>query len=429
MAFPSSEQYLAPVSEPIVTPEDDYVRYIFPAGEPAPGAAIAPKAGIAPSPEEFSVKIPEQVIEQAPVENVYNQAVHRNTLASMPIEGAPLAKPVQSDLQSNIQNALTQRDAADKVLYAGDAAMAEFEKKQALKASQEQNALAQVQKKMDQIDAEVKNFKFDDRSLWDKSSTGQKVVLAVTGFLSSLSPNSAKAFQDNISNIMDKDLEIQKLKYNTMKEKGKELQTFYGQLVNRFGDERTADMVMQKVRLENIQNKARMMAENAQSRVVAANAMKAIELTDAQIAKYNTEIMLLAGRTAPQKIGDKFVGRFKDEAQEREFATKRIATGTAESSIDQLVNLASGAKIPFSKESSTFDVLKEKLAAEIAKANAGGKPSDVEIENAKKMIPSVYSPNFASTMQALKKRLGEDLNISAKQYGLNVIGEEIGTKK
>lgn len=429
MAFPSSEQKIG-ITTPVVNePQDDFVRYIFPTGETAPGASIAPKAGVTPSPEQFSVQIPEQTVEQAPVENVYDQAVHRNTLVSMPMEGAPMAQSPQAEFESNIQKAMAQKDAADKTLYATDATMAQFEKNQALKAQQQQSALLDVQKKMEQIDREVKDFKFDNSSLWDKSSTGQKVVLAISGFLSSLSPQSAKAFQDNVSNIMDKDLEQQKLKYNTMKEKGKELQTFYGQLVSRFGDERTADLMMQKVRLEAIQAKARMMADNAQSRVVAANALKVAELTDAQIAKYNAEIMSLAGKATPQVVGEKYVGNIKDETQRREFATKQIATKTAGSSIDQLVQLSSGAKVPFTKESSSFDVLKEKLAAEIAKANAGGKPSDVEVENAKKMIPSVYSPNFAPTMQALKKRLEQDLDISAKQYGLQVIGQEIGTKK
>lgn len=429
MAFPSSEQKMGMTTPVVNEPQDDYVRYIFPTGETAPGASIAPKAGVTPSPEQFSVQIPEQTVEQAPVENVYDQAVHRNTLVSMPMEGAPMAQSPQAEFESNIQKAMAQKDAADKTLYATDATMAQFEKNQALKAQQQQNALLDVQKKMEQIDREVKDFKFDNSSLWDKSSTGQKVVLAISGFLSSLSPQSAKAFQDNVSNIMDKDLEQQKLKYNTMKEKGKELQTFYGQLVSRFGDERTADLMMQKVRLEAIQAKAKMMADNAQSRIVAANALKVAELTDAQIAKYNAEIMSLAGKATPQVIGDKFVGKFKDQTQEREFATKRIATNAATSAIDQLIELSAGAKIPFSKDAAAFDSLNEKFAAEMAKAMVGGKATDADVINAKKMVPPVYSPNFVPTMRALQNRLNLDLNVAAKGYGLKVVGEDIGTKK
>ena len=420
---------VAAANQSLATPQDDFVRYIFPAGETAPGAAIAPKASTPITPESVMPVIPKaEEVSRAPSESVYDQAVHRMTPVSMPIEDATPAQ-VQSELAQNIQGALSQKDAADKSLYAADAAMSAFEKNQMMRDRDRESALMQVQKKMEDIDKEVKDFKFDNRSIWEKASTGQKVALAISGFLSSLSPQSAKAFQDNISNIMDRDLEQQKLQYAGLKEKGKELQSFYGQLVSRFGDERTADLMIQRIKLENIKDKAKMMADNAQSKIVAANAMKAIELTDAQIAKYNAEIFKLTAEAQPKVIGNKFVGKIKDESQQREFTTKRIATNTAIDSIDELKNMASGARLPFSKESSKFTALKEKLAAEIAKANAGGKPSDVEIENAKAMIPSVYSPNFVPTMEALQKRLNQDLNISAKQYGLKVIGEDIGANK
>lgn len=334
-----------------------------------------------------------------------------------------------SNLEGMVKSGLSQQQAAsDQAIQATDTLMTQFEQQNADRAKREEQALTEVRAKIDSVDNEVKNFKWDNQSVWEKSSTGQKIALAIGGFLSSLTPQSAQAFQNSISTTMKNDLDQQKAKYMTLKEQGKELQSYYGQLVQKFGSEQAADMAMMSAKMGMIQNKLKITADTAQSKLVAANALKGLELTDAQMGKYKAEAMKLSAEQKANVIPG-YKGSISNESARNKFIESKDASDIALSSISELKKLGKGAKIPLSKESSSYDVLLEKLSNEIAKANAGGKPSDLDVENAKKMIPSVYSPNFETSLDSLAKRLQSDIKAKAKNLRLIPDGEEIGRIK
>ena len=351
------------------------------------------------------------------------------TRQAAPSAVAPQAVSPTSNLEGMVKSGLSQQQAAsDQAIQATDTLMSQFEQQNAERAKREEQALTEVRAKIDSVDNDVKNFKWDNQSIWEKSSTGQKIALAIGGFLSSLTPQGAQAFQNSIDTTMKNDLDQQKAKYMSLKEQGKELQSYYGQLVQKFGSEQAADMAMMSAKMGMIQNKLKITADTAQSKLVAANALKGLELTDAQMGKYKAEAIKLSAEQKANSIPG-YKGSISNESARNKFIESKDASDIALSSISELKKLGKGAKIPLTKESASYDVLLEKLSNEIAKANAGGKPSDLDVENAKKMIPSVYSPNFETSLDSLAKRLQSDIKAKAKNLRLIPDGEEIGRIK
>jgi hypothetical protein len=379
-----------------------------------------------PSELQATLNPQNQPINRQPAD-LASQAVTRQPTEA-PATAFPQAQGYGSAPEALIMSGLKQgQDAASQSIGATDALMSNFEKNEAARQQREATALSEVRKKIEDTDKEVANFKWDNKSVWEKSSTGQKVALAIGGFLSSLSPKSAEAFQNSIQTTLQNDLDQQKANYMSLKEKGKELQSYYGQLVQKFGSEQAADMAMMSAKMQMIQNRLKVTADTAQSKLVAANALKGFELTDAQMGKYKAEAAKLATAQQANAIPG-YQGTITSDTAKNKFIESKDASDIALSSISELKTLGKKAKIPLTKESSSYDVLLEKLSNEIAKANAGGKPSDLDVENAKKMIPSVYSPNFETSLDSLAKRLQSDIKAKAKNLGLKPIAKP-GTLK
>jgi hypothetical protein len=284
-----------------------------------------------------------------------------------------------------------------------------------------------LKKKISEIDQKQKDFTWDNRSLWEKSSTGQKVMIAITGFLSSLSQQGAKTFQDTVSNTMERDLAQQKERYNLLKDQKKDYQSLYGDLVKRFGDEDMASLQLTNMQLNAVSNRLKVLSEMSQSKIVAAKSLQGMDLVNSEIAK--NQSAMLEKLTEIKNIGGGGYSSIKDDASRRKLVEQKDATNVATSAIDELITLGKSSRTPLSKASSQYEILVEKLSNEIAKANAGGKPSDVDVANAKKMVPSVYSPYFKDSMLSLKKRLNEDLKIKERNLGVTKPGDDIGRVK
>jgi len=347
---------------------------------------------------------------------------------------APQAPSTSANLEGMVKSGLSQQQtASDQALTATDALMSQFEQESADRAKREEQALAEVRTKIDSIDNDVKNFQWDNRSIWEKSSTGQKIALAIGGFLSSLTPQGAQAFQNSIDTTMKNDLDQQKAKYMSLKEQGKELQSYYGQLVQKFGSEQAADMAMMSAKMGMIQNKLKITADTAQSKLVAANALKGLELTDAQMGKYKAEAMKLAAEQKAQQLPG-YTGQVKDPAALRELQTRSAAKASAETQITALEKLLEkGATTPFSGNKKLAEQTREALAADLAKAMFG-RSSDAELEIARDLIPDVTSfmqPKGIDKklLQNLKSKLNSDVGAYAKAIGLKPVGQEIGRIK
>src|SRR5574343_81629 len=276
---------------------------------------------------------------------------------------------------------------------------------------------AEVENKLKQVEANP--IQLDNRSLWAKSSTGQKIVLALGAVLSSLNPNSAKAFQDNIQQTIDNDLKVQMDAINNQRA---EKNSLLNQLKGITGDMDSAAAAYKSQIYGILANKLQLTAQKAQSKLQRDQALinynLAAEQRDIERAKV---IQTLREKNQETEIPG-YKGSVKDPAQIRSFTESKNATDIATSSIKQLIDIASGARVPLSSNSKKYSILEEKLAAEVAKANAGGKPSDVDIENAQKMLPSIYSPNYKEAMIELANRLKKDLSIKEKNLQISPIG-------
>jgi hypothetical protein len=332
--------------------------------------------------------------------------------------------PTNSYKQLIMSGVNAQDAASQKSLDATDQIMKQYEMNQARLQQSRFDAENELNKKISEIDQKQKDFTWDNRSLWEKSSTGQKVMIAITGFLSSLSPQGAKTFQDTVSNTMARDLAQQKERYNLLKEQKKDYQSLYGDLVKRFGDEDMASLQLTNMQLNAVSNRLKVLSEMSQSKIVAAKSLQGIDLVNSEIAK--NQSAMLEKLTEIKNIGGGGYSSIKDDASRRKLVEQKDATNVATSAIDELITLGKSSRIPLSKASSQYEILVEKLSNEIAKANAGGKPSDVDVANAKKMVPSVYSPYFKDSMLSLKKRLNEDLKIKERNLGVTKPGDDIG---
>lgn len=327
-----------------------------------------------------------------------------------------LETPVQPQAPQTPQ--LTGADAGyDKIMGELDAFRADEEKSLELKRQAVEKEKTEINNKLAEI--EKNPIQLDNRSLWAKSTTGNKIVLALGALFSSLNPNSAKAFQDSIQNTIDADVKAQMDAINNQREDKKSLLV---QLKNITGDLSSAESVYKSQIYNILANKAKLTAEKAQSRLQREQAMITYGLAKEKAAMEYAQYEQKAFEKKQEGAIPGYKGNIKDPAQARAFTESKNATDIATSSIKQLIDIASGARVPLSANSKKYSILEEKLAAEVAKANAGGKPSDVEIENAKKMLPSIYSPNYKEAMIELANRLKKDLSIKEKNLQISPIG-------
>ena len=88
-----------------------------------------------------------------------------------------------------------------------------------------------------------------------------------------------------------------------------------------------------------------------------------------------------------------------------------------------------GARLPLSKQSALYDDTRKKLAADVAKAMAGGKYSDFEYETALDLIPKKYGMFNEDRIKSLESRLTKEVDAYAKTAGLKKAGSEIGRLK
>ena len=431
---PGFEKTIAPKSLP-----DDGNRYIFPVGSPAPGSNFAPSSIPQPTAEDF-VNNPSlyQAVEGAINESIQpidqSQVVTRQPIERQ-VAGAAQPQGAGYSPESLIMEGVKQgQGAAAQAVGATDALMKKYEADQAARKQREEEALAEVRNKIDQTDNEVKNFKWDNRSVWEKSSTGQKVALAIGGFLSSLSPKSAETFHNSIDTTLKNDLEQQKATYLSLKEKGKGLETYYGQLVSKFGSEQAADMAMMSAKLQMIQNNLKITSETAQSKIVAANALKGIELTDAQMGKYKAEAMKLAVEQQANKIPG-YENTIADKSKRSKFEESLAQKKTLDMTLNDLDSLVSGSgeAIPFTEKSDRASQLVQDAQLQMKEIKKLGVLSG---DDAKRLDDYISNPSLFKSdarmkaqIKGMKDLANKAIKAQESVLGLKPIGSQIGRLK
>jgi len=374
-----------------------------------------------------------QSIDRQPAD-LSSQAVTRQPIEK-PVTAFPQAQDSGSAAEALIMSGLKQgQDAASQSIGATDALMAKYEQDEVARKQREDQALSEARKKIEDTDKEVSGFKWDNKSVWEKSSTGQKVALAIGGFLSSINSKSAEAFQNSIQTTLQNDLDQQKANYLSLKEKGKELQSYYGQLVQKFGSEQAADMAMMSAKMQMIQNKLKVTADTAQSKLVAANALKGFELTDAQTGKYKAEAIKLATEQQANVIPG-YQNTIADKAKRNKFEETLAQKKTLDFTLNDLDKLVSGSgeAIPFTEKSDRANQLVQDAQLQMKEIKKLGVLSG---DDAKRLDDYISAPSIFKSDARMKAQIAgmKDLAnkaLKAQEYslGLKPIGSQIGKLK
>lgn len=273
----------------------------------------------------------------------------------------------------------------------------------------------------------------DNRSLWAKSSTGQKVVLALGALLSSLSPNSAKSFQEGIQKTIDNDLKAQTDAINNQREDKKSL---LSQLKTITGDLDAAQSAYKSQVYGVLANKLQLQAQKAQSQLQRQQALQSYE-----IAKQNSEV---EKAKLYQKLKEKqdqggingFEGQVKDPVAAREFRAKIAEKPQVENEIKNLLSInkqfLGGALSPSSRASATQsqNLLIGKLREAIVGPGTLSESDRTLLENAIANPTDFFSLGSSNEIKLKKllKSYDNALNTHAESLGLKKIGRPTSFK-
>lgn len=254
---------------------------------------------------------PEQVIEQVPVQEMI----------------APAANPVTDSTQRSIAT-----EPADKLMGELDKAQAGREAKFKTQEDERQKRIDNVLTKLDRIEQRGP-FKFDDRSLWAKSSTGQKVALLIGGFLSSLHETGARSFQEGVKSTIERDLALQ----NKMFDEGKaEKNSLIETLNKELGNRESANLAWESMIYKGISDKLAFQRDNAQSQQQKLQADRAYQLAAREYDLKRNEAMAKATNTAADNTIPGYSGQIKDDVERRKFSE---AVQASQSIKEQIQNL------------------------------------------------------------------------------------------
>jgi hypothetical protein len=285
-------------------------------------------ARTAPTPEELATNVVDPNIPITPP----SQEISTQTAAPViaPAQGVETG-PIQPTMQPQVSSAdagfdaiAKQQDAFQKSLEDDFKRREEFAKK---KYSEVETELAKINANPVQI---------DNRSLWAKSSTGQKILLSVGALLSSMSPNSAKAFQENIQNTIDTDLKLQMDQLNQQRADKKSL---LGQLQQITGDSDSAAAAYKSQVYGLLANKLQLTAQKAQSKIQREQALMNYNLASEQRDIEKAKLLQTLQQKQDEGSIPGFQGQVKDQVAARDFRAKIAEKPAVIGEIDNLLNI------------------------------------------------------------------------------------------
>lgn len=256
-------------------------------------------------------------------------ATQQAAISRAPADAAPQTVPTMTSSDSSFDQVASQLDKFQSTL--------EAEAKER-KAEAERRA-ALVQKKLDEVNSNP--VQIDNRSLWAKSSTGQKIILGLGALLSSMNPNSAKAFQDNIQNTIETDL---KLQMDQLNQQRADKNSLLAQLEKITGDADSAASAYRAQVYGVLSNKLQLTAQKAQSKIQREQALMNADIARQQQLLNKAEFMQKLEEKRAEGAVPGYVGIVKDPTEARKFKDAVTASSNITSALGQLKEIN---KIPF----------------------------------------------------------------------------------
>jgi hypothetical protein len=371
----------------IKTPDpyvDDGSRYIFPAGEAAPGSNIAPAAAKpAPAPQEIAGQV--EQIANAPVapqpQETFvnpNAPAERNIATTAP-EIPQAAQPAAPAIDVP---AIPTNQFADQEKLINDIGSQEQ------KLHEERAKLIQKQIEDDEKAAEI----IEPKGFFEGKSTWQKILGGIGMFLGSITPEGARNVASMVEKEINRDIEAQKANIKLKQDKKDKR---FQMMIQKYGSEEAALLAKKKTAFDLLDlqlKKLEMNARNAETRARLSMGREELNLKRQELAVRTGEAMMKAQKESSKGAIPGYIGSNQNPAMVKEVADRVAAGKAANALIDELEGLLkSGATVPFSDKRKLAQQSIDALAAEIAKSQAGGKYSDFEYEKARGMIPDITS--------------------------------------
>lgn len=297
-------------------------------------------------------------------------------------------------------------DRSDALLSTLDSHQAAAEKRFNKQEEERSNRIGEINVKLSEI--EKQPFSFDNRSLWEKSSTGSKIALLIGGFLSSLSPQSAQSFQNGVKTTIENDLAIQKQKLDDQKDNKNSL---LGQLNRELGNKEAAGAAWEAMVYKGIADKLGFQAQNAQSKAMKEQAAFA---RDMAIKEYQFKKEVAISKSSESgsttKLGAEEKKRF-DAAKESLDAVRSMRDLLFKNGKRTSQNTFS----PMGDNS--YTLLQDQFAEQYGRMQSGGVVGDDERKAFKNKTPK---PIDSKEIQLTKlNRLEKELQDRLRTLGVN----------
>jgi len=333
--------------------------------------------------------------------------------------------------------------------------------------AQHENELAGAQDVIDKRTKELEGFELDSNRLWNKATTGQKVMRSIALVLGALGAGLAKTPNFALQIIqkqIDNDILAQKVDYAKKVKLQQEAKSVYASLMNEFQDAKKADAAIEATYAKVLQGKVQQLAANMGSdsaiagaqkinaqlmqkeasavaklnQIAQGNAMDAAKLrlkarTDS--AKLNAA-QLKAGqdRLAPPSaqgvMRQVFLKVPKEQRKEAIAEMKRFeGLQSAKSSIAKMYDEFAGeqfmALVPYTAAGGRAAVMKQAMMGALTDIVGKGGISDRDAKNLEKALPSSFDTNDAveAKKQSFIKYLDSRL-VTPVLKGFGIIGPE-----
>jgi len=269
--------------------------------------------------------------------------------------------------------------------------------------------------------SDLDSFKMEPTNFFSNKSTWQKVVGGIGLFLGSLTPEGARNVASIIDKQIERDTEMQKQDYALRKGKVDAGNNRYKMYLDKYKDSQIATMALNREKLAAIDFQLK--ATQAKSKGQLAR--DKLEMGRVEIASKDQELAAKMAEALGKQESSTipgYKGSNKNAAIVKDIYDRTAAAKAANDTIGELEKLGeSGAVTPLSKNNKLATQMRDKLAADLAKAMFG-RSSDSELEIARQLIPDVTSmTQLKSTDKALLKnlrsRLQKDVDAYAKQAG------------
>lgn len=332
---------------------DDGAKYIFPAGETAPGSAFAPVAPVAPTVDavKSTIETPVMLASQPPqpgeIESKYNIPNDRNPAQTIPGSTAPTDPNYFQQAYNTETNAANKMGNFEKNAYSQLAG----QDAESIKANQDlQKRQDEYLNKFDEtykaLSDDVNSKKVDSRRWWKDKSTGDKVLTMIGMALSAVNPNSFQNAMSAIDKTIDRDINDQKADIENGRAKLQDAKTLYAENIRRFGDERAALAATRMMNADVIKNQLNANLAGVKGEVAKANGLKMLGQVEQYQQNQKVQLMKLMKDAAKDSRGLSVAG-FQGQAPSQKDASDLASmNATAMTTMDSLNQLEKITKTP-----------------------------------------------------------------------------------